>query len=71
MPPPSHHATPHDALIKALEHVEEIEGVLIIYSGKEDGKAGSFDSDLTIADSLYLIELFKFWLMRAVLGDLD
>lgn len=61
-----HHDSPHDALIKALEKVESMEGVLIIYSSPE--KSGSFDSDLTVAEALYLCELFKAWLMNHVLG---
>ena len=54
-----------DALVKA--EAGEISEVLIIYQSDNGQKAGSLDSDLTIKDSLYLIELFKHWLMSCVL----
>jgi hypothetical protein len=66
-----HHDSPHDALIKALENVDRMEKVLIIYEGRDGSKAGSFDSDLTIADALYLIKLFEHWLLVHTLGSDD
>jgi hypothetical protein len=66
-----HHDTPHDALIKALERVEDMESVLIIYEGKTGYSAGSFDSDLTVANALYLVELFKHWLLSHTVDSKD
>lgn len=65
------HDTPHDALIKALERVEDMESCLIIYEGKTGLSAGSFDSDLTVANALYLIELFRHWLMSHTVDSKD
>lgn len=64
----AHSDSPHDALIKALEKVDDMHAVLIIYEGKEGFPTGSFDSDLKVANALYLIELFRAWLMNHVLG---
>jgi hypothetical protein len=66
-----HHDSPHDALIKALEHVDEFNKILIIYEGKDELKAGSFDSDLTISDALYLTRLFEHWLLSHALGHAE
>jgi hypothetical protein len=63
-----HHDSPHDALIKALERVEQFERILIIYEGKEGSPSGSFDSDLTLGQCLYLTKLFEHWMMMHVLG---
>lgn len=61
--------TPHDTLIQALERVEEMESVIVIYDKKNEEKCGSFDSDLTVSECLFLIELFKHWLMSKTLGE--
>jgi hypothetical protein len=66
-----HHDTPHDALIKALERVENMESVLIIYEGKPGLPAGSFDSDLSVSDALYLVEIFKHWLLSHAVNTKD
>lgn len=71
MPEPSHHASPHDALIAALEKVDDMHSVLIVYDCKDDARAGSFDSDLTTAECLYLLEIFRHWLLSAVLGQAE
>ena len=68
MQPTEHHDSPHDTLIKALERVEEMESCLVIYEGKGGYKAGSFDSDLKVSDAIYLVELFRTWLMLHTLG---
>jgi len=59
MQPIEHHDSPHDALIKALERVEDMQSVIVIYEGKENRPSGSFDSDLKVAEALYLCELFR------------
>lgn len=66
-----HSDTPHDALIKALEKVESMGSVLIIYEGKEGFPCGSFDSDLKVSEALYLLKLYEFWLMNHILGVSD
>jgi hypothetical protein len=68
--PHSSSASPHDALINALQRVEEMESVLIIFDSKsEDGPAGSFDSDLTVERALWLVEMFKHWLLSHTIVD--
>jgi hypothetical protein len=62
-----HHDTPHDALIKALEKVEDMDDVLIIYNGQNH--SGSFDSGLTIERAVFMIEVFKTWLLAARAED--
>ena len=66
-----HHDTPHDALIKALERVDDMESVLIIYEGKTGLKAGSFDSDLSVMGAIYLVEIFKHWLLSHAVDSKD
>ena len=66
-----HHESPHDALIKALEKVEDMENVLVIYEGKSGIAAGSFDRDLTVERSLWLVEMFKYWLMSSTVISKD
>lgn len=64
-----HHDSPHDALIRALESVDRMKRVLIIYEGVDENKAGSFDSDLTVSEALYLTRIFEHWLLTNTLGD--
>lgn len=64
-----HHESPHDALIKALENVERMDRVLVIYEAKEGFPAGSFDSDLTLSQALFLVEIFKHWLLSHAVVD--
>jgi len=64
-----HHESPHDALIKSLEKVEDMENVLVIYEGKPGRPAGSFDSDLSTEKALWLIEIFKHWLLTHTVVD--
>ena len=51
---------------------DDIDQVLILYRSKqddgEDDFQGSMDNDLTLAESLWLIEGFKFWLQAGALG---
>lgn len=65
----THTESPHDALIKALEKVEDMESVVIIYEGKPGCPAGSFDNDLTVAKALWLIEIFRYWLLASTVVD--
>lgn len=61
--------TPHTALIEALEKVDEMEDVLIIWDCKGAAKMGSVDSDMTVAEALYHLEMFRHWLLSRALGD--
>ena len=51
---------------------DDIDQVLIIYRGKqvkgEDDTQGSMDNDLTLSESLWLVEGFKFWLQAGAAG---
>jgi hypothetical protein len=66
-----HHESPHDALIKALERVEDMESVLIVYEGKPGLAAGSFDSDISVEKAVWLVEIFKFWLLTVTVSPKD
>ena len=61
--------TPHDVLIEALEKVEQMNNVLVIWDTPEGKTMGSLDSDMTIAEVLYATEMFRHWLLRHALGD--
>ena len=67
--------SPHDALIEALEHVEEMERVVIICEKKalpgEDPESVSmisFDNDLTIAHTLAMLKMFETYILLRSLG---
>jgi hypothetical protein len=51
---------------------DDIDQVLILYRSKErDGQddfQGSMDNELTLSESLWLVEGFKFWLQAGALG---
>lgn len=59
--------TAHTALIEALERVDEMQHVLVIWEKKDSSGMGSIDSDLTISECLYFIEMFKHWLLSHAL----
>jgi hypothetical protein len=59
--------TPHTTLIEALERVEDMEDVLIIWMNKKTQTASSIDSDLTVGDTLLMVELYKTWVLKAML----
>jgi len=64
--------TPHTALIEALERVEEMEGVLVIFERKPDRGdkvMGSVDSDLTVAETIYYLDVYKAWLLKTYLKE--
>ncbi len=51
-----------ESLIEALENVEEMESVLIIYQNKKDSPdAGGYfvDKNVTLADCIYFLEKMK------------
>ena len=53
---------------------DDIDQVLIIYRDKQhegkDDSQGSMDNELTLSESLWLIEGFKFWLQAGAFGIL-
>jgi hypothetical protein len=53
---------------------DDIDQVLIIYRNKqregEDDIQGSMDNELTLSQSLWLVEGFKFWLQAGAIGIL-
>ena len=63
--------TPHDALIAALEKVEQMGKVVIIWEAPEGFKCGALDNDLTVADVIYLCEMYKAWLMKHIFEEAD
>lgn len=67
-----HKDTPEETLALALAHCQmddPFAEVLIIYNTKS-GKSGSYDSGLTLAESGFLCDLFKHWLINGALGAL-
>jgi len=53
-----------DTLMKAMEHAEEMEDVMILYYAKEDCTGSMFTSEsMKSHDALWLIEQFKAWLL--------
>lgn len=42
--------------------------VLIIYM-RTSGGLGSLDNELTLSEALYMVDLFKHWMISAALGD--
>lgn len=56
-----------EALIKALEHADEMEDVLVIYYAKEGCKGAYYCSEgMKAHDTLWLIENFKCWLLGII-----
>ena len=43
--------------------------VLVIYEPNNGQKPGAIDSGMTIAEAVHLAEVFKFWMLRASVGD--
>lgn len=44
---------------------DEIEDVLVIYS-KKNGGYSSLDTGMTVSDSMWFLEVFKYWLLTAM-----
>jgi hypothetical protein len=60
--------TAHTTLIEALEHVEEMDDVLVLWVDKK-GKISSVHNDATLADTIFMMEVFKFAMLMAGLGE--
>jgi hypothetical protein len=54
--------------VQALEHAEEMEEVVVLYM-KKDGGAGFFESQMTLAQVNYYLDLFKRWLLAVASGE--
>ena len=67
MPKPDHDQTAEECLQEALSKANQMRKVLVIYE-LEDGPLGSADNGVTLEQSVYLIEMFKFWLLKSALG---
>jgi hypothetical protein len=59
--------TAHTTLIEALEHVEEMDDVLVLWSDKE-GKIKGVHNEVTCADAVFMMEVFRFVLLSVGLG---
>jgi hypothetical protein len=61
-----------DLAASLASKADDIDQVLILYRSKgrdgEDDCQGSMDNELTLAESLWLIEGFKFWLQAGAAG---
>jgi hypothetical protein len=57
---------------KLAAKADSIDQVLILYRSKqvddEEDFQGSMDNELTLAESLWLVEGFRFWLQAGALG---
>ena len=67
MPKRNHDATAEECLQEALKSASGMKKVLVIYE-MEDGTLSSADNGVTLAESVYLIEIFKHWLLKSALG---
>lgn len=62
--------TPLGALFKAVDQVEQIRRVLIIFE-KNDGTYGSEDSGILTNEAIYMVECYKHWVMDSVFRPKD
>jgi len=60
--------SPHTALIEALEHVEEMDDVLVLWQTKE-GQTKAIHNEVTLADAVFMMEVFRFVLLSVGLGS--
>ena len=66
MPKPDTDDTAEECLKKALELAPDMRKVLVLYELHDT--AGSMDNGLTLAECLYIIEIFKHWMLQSALG---
>ena len=62
--------TPHDALIEALESVDEMRYVFILWTEKEGG-ISAMSSIMPTAQALFMLDIFKARLLREALRITD
>ena len=68
MPKPEHEETAAECLYKALDKAPQMKKVLVLWE-MEDGPLGSSDNGLTLEQAVYLIEMFKHWILKSALGE--
>lgn len=69
MPKPEREDTAEDCLRKALEKAPTMNRVLVLYEPKDKEVLNFSDNGLTIAQTLYMIETFKHWMMNRSMGE--
>lgn len=59
------------ALRRALTLAQDVGmgRVLVIYEPNDGQKLGVIDSGMTLAEALYMAEMFKFWMLRESVGS--
>jgi len=67
MPKRDHDQTAEECLKEALEKAPSMRKVVVIYE-LDDDSLGSADNGVTLEQTVYLIEMFKFWLLKTALG---
>jgi len=67
MPKRDHDQTAEECLKEALLKAPQMRKVVVIYE-LEDDSLGSADNGVTLEQTVYLIEMFKFWLLKTALG---
>jgi hypothetical protein len=55
-------------LFRSLEEVDKMNDCVVIYRSHDEGKLGSFYSDLSVEKALYLVRMFEHWLLNHALG---
>jgi len=68
MPKRDHEDTAQECLQKALKMAPDMRKVLVLYELESDEVAGSLDNGMTLAESIYLIEVFKHWMLKNITG---
>jgi len=65
-------STVTDTLMKAVEHADDMEDVLVVYYAKEGAKGSMFCNEgMKTSDMLWLIEKLKLWLLGVQLRPSD
>jgi hypothetical protein len=61
--------TPNNTLIAALEKVEGMGKVIVIWESPDGERMGSLDNDLTVADAIFLMKTYEYWIMSHMLKE--
>jgi hypothetical protein len=68
MPKRNNEDTAEECLQKALKLAPDMRKVLVLYELESKEIAGSLDNGMTLAECLYLVEIFKHWMLRSAIG---